>query len=55
MTHIHEILEKKEKCIIFSQFLGMLALIEHDLKGQKIDYLVRIILFILMMPLLNRS
>jgi DNA repair protein RAD5 len=40
MGHIQEVIELKEKCVIFSQFLGMLSLIEHDLNLNKIQFLV---------------
>lgn len=40
MKLIEGVVEKKEKCVIFSQFLGMLALIEHDLKLHNIEYVV---------------
>jgi hypothetical protein len=46
MSHIQEVIALKEKCIVFSQFIGMLALIEHDLKLQKIDFLVPLIVLL---------
>jgi SNF2 family DNA or RNA helicase len=40
MSHIFEVIAKKEKCVVFSQFIGMLSLIEHDLKKNNIEFLV---------------
>ena len=38
--YIDKAVAAKEKCVVFSQFLGMLSLIEHDLKLNKILYTV---------------
>jgi len=38
--HLQEIIAKKEKCVVFSQFIGMLMLIEHDLKLNNIKFVV---------------
>lgn len=45
-AHIQEVINKKEKCVVFSQFIGMLMLIEHDLKAHNIKYVVLIMSFI---------
>jgi len=36
--HIHEIRQKKEKCVVFSQFIGMLNLIQRCLEEEKIPF-----------------
>ena len=38
--HLDVVIAKKEKCIVFSQFIGMLELIEHDLKLHNIKFVV---------------
>jgi len=40
LAHLQEIIAKKEKCVVFSQFIGMLMLIEHDLKLNNIKFVV---------------
>ena len=41
MKKIENIRDVKEKGVVFTQFLGMMDLIEHDFKLNKIKYLVR--------------
>jgi len=38
--HIHDIRKKKEKCVVFSQFIGMLNLIQKCLEEEKIPFRV---------------
>ncbi len=41
MKKIENIREIKEKGVVFTQFLGMMDLIEHDFKLNNIKYLVK--------------
>ena len=39
MEHLLK-MDKNDKAVVFSQFLGMLDLLEHDLKKNKIKFVV---------------
>ena len=40
LDRIRNVSEKKEKCVVFSQFLGMMNLVERALKEEKINFRV---------------
>lgn len=41
MEKIREVKMKKEKVVIFTQWIGMMELMEFDFKEEGIDYLVK--------------